>query len=209
MYNPNYSSVKDIELLKNFIKENSFAMLITSSDENVEVNHFPFMLSEDDNKIVLYAHMAKSNPHWKLIETKKTIIVFSGPHAYISPTYYINPLNVPTWNYTAVHAHCQAQVIQDQKLEIDLMEKMVSYFENQNKTQWNYSLPAEFQNKLFQAIVWVRFEVIKIEGKFKLSQNRDHDDYISVVENLNNKSDNNSREMLRYMKLTKPDFFEK
>lgn len=206
MYIPAYSSVTDTNLLKTFIEENSFGALISNSEGEVNVNHYPFLLKEEKGIITLWAHLAKSNPQWKQISSKKCTIVFTGPHAYISPVYYAEKLNVPTWNYTAVHAHCQASVINEPSLEKSLMKEMVLFYESQNGTNWNYELPEEFLAKLQSAIVWIKFEVQKLEGKFKLSQNRSESDYFNVVEALGKREENNLNELLKYMDLTRPDF---
>lgn len=204
MYIPTYSSLTDTHLLTTFIAENSFGALIDNAEGGLNINHYPFLLKEENGVITLWAHLAKSNPQWKQIDSKNCTIVFTGPHAYISPVYYVNKLNVPTWNYTAVHAHCKASVISDPPLEKSLMKEMVLFYEKQNQTNWNYELPEEFHDKLLSAIAWIKFDVQKLEGKFKLSQNRTPEDYSNVVEVLSKKDDKNIQDLLNYMKLTNP-----
>lgn len=122
----------------------------------------------------------------------------------MSPTYYVNKLNVPTWNYTAVHAYCKAEIVSDMSLEKELMKKLVNFYEQENKTNWNYELPENFHEKLLKAIVWIKLEVVRLEGKFKLSQNREEIDYDNVIKNLNYKNSDNDRELVKYMSLTNP-----
>lgn len=203
MYNPKYSAITDSDFLKDFISSHSFGTLVTTSHDGLSANHYPFLLSTEDDQTFLWTHLSRSNPQWKEL-SNECLAIFNGPHAYISPTYYVNELNVPTWNYTAVHATCQAEVISDIKLEKELMKKLVLFYEDKNQTNWNYELPEDFHEKLLKAIVWVKLKVIKLEGKFKLSQNRDQLDYESVIKKLSEKTSDNDKELLKYMNLTSP-----
>lgn len=203
MYLPKYSTIDHSDFLKDFINSHSFGSLITNSSNGLSANHYPFLLSTKGEQTFLYTHLARSNPQWREL-TNECLVIFSGPHAYISPTYYVNSLNVPTWNYTAVHAYCKAEVVTDMDREKELMKKLVSFYEKENETNWDYELPEDFHEKLLKAIVWIKLEVTKFEGKFKLSQNREQIDYESVIKNLNEKPSDNDQELLRYMNLTNP-----
>lgn len=203
MYIPTYSIVSDKDLLKSFIQDHSFGTLIVSS-ESLSANHYPFLLTEENEGLVLWTHLAKGNPQWKTIADQKCLVIFTGPHAYISPEYYEEKLNVPTWNYTAVHAQCEGEVISDELLQKQLMEKLVQLHESKNGTSWDYNLPKKFHDELLNAIVWLKLKVISLEGKFKLSQNRDQRDYEKVVASLSEKHSENIRELLNYMTLTNP-----
>ncbi|MCM2351077.1 MAG: FMN-binding negative transcriptional regulator [Bacteriovoracaceae bacterium] len=202
MYIPKYASTNNEELIKSFILKHSFGTLISSKGKNA--NHYPFLLSEEDGKIILWTHLARNNPQWQELNSQQCLVIFTGPHRYISPTYYLNELNVPTWSYTAVHASCNSKIISDDNLERELMKKMVSFYENKNGTEWAYDLPEDFHQKLLKAIVWVRLEVFSLEGKFKLSQNREQADYENILQILSGKSGDNDKELLEYMQLTNP-----
>lgn len=202
MYIPKYASTTDSSLIKSFIKDNSFGALISNSGRNA--NHYPFLLTEENGKTNLWTHLARSNPQWQELQAKECLVIFTGPHAYISPTYYINELNVPTWNYTAVHANCTAEVLADPFLEKELMKKMVAFYEEKNLTNWKYELPDDFHNNLLKAIVWIKLEIVSFEGKFKLSQNREQQDYKKILETLSERGSDNDKELLRYMELTNP-----
>lgn len=203
MYLPKYAAVDNLEFLRDFIISYSFGSLVTSSDNGLSANHYPFLLSTDGEKTFLHTHIARSNPQWKEL-ANECLVIFSGPHAYVSPTYYVNKLNVPTWNYTAVHAYCKAEVVSDMSIEKELMKKLVHFYEEENKTNWDYELPEDFHERLLKAIVWIKLEVTKLEGKFKLSQNREEIDYNNVVKNLTEKDSDNNQELVKYMKLTNP-----
>lgn len=203
MYLPKYANVDNSDFLKDFITSHSFGSLVTSSTNGLSANHYPFLLSTEGEQTFLHTHVARSNPQWKEL-TNECLVIFSGPHAYMSPTYYVNKLNVPTWNYTAVHAYCKAEIVSDMSLEKELMKKLVHFYEQENKTNWNYELPENFHEKLLKAIVWIKLEVVRLEGKFKLSQNREEIDYDNVIKNLNYKNSDNDRELVKYMSLTNP-----
>lgn len=204
MYIPKYSSITDLEFLKLFILNHGFGMLVNSSKNELSANHYPFLLTEDNGEIVLWTHLARNNPQWQELSREQCLVIFTGPQAYISPSYYVNNLNVPTWNYTAVHAKCEAEVISDNDLEKELMKRMVQFYENRNQTNWNYHLPEDFHDKLLKAIVWIKLKVISLDGKFKLSQNRDQIDYDNLTQILSSKKSDNDKELLKYMKLTNP-----
>jgi transcriptional regulator len=211
MYIPAYAKHENPELLTEFIESHPFATCITRSEETSEhssevyANHFPCLLEVDakgPRRIV--SHMARNNPQWKQMATgAEVLFIFHGPHAYISPSIYVNKLNVPTWSYTAVHAYGHAKIIEDSSAIEEILSKTVSFFESPRAKQWAYDLPQEFRQKLVQAIVGFEVEIKRIEGKFKLNQNRKSEDYNAVVGELTSQGDQNSTELLRYMSLTR------
>ncbi len=204
MYIPKYSATADLKLIKQLINDYGFGTLITSSINGMSANHYPFLLSEEGEDLILWTHLARSNPQWKELNQAECLAIFNGAHAYISPAYYLNPLNVPTWNYTAVHAKCISEIIDDHKLELELMKKLVKFYEDKNRTSWNYDLPKDFHDRLLKAIIWVKLKVVSIDGKFKLSQNREKDDYDNLIKVLSKNSENT--ELVNYMRLTTPTF---
>lgn len=205
MYIPDYSKTTDLKLISSFIKDYSFGTLITNANNEISANHYPFLIEHAD-EITLWAHLAKGNPQWKTFkQASDCLLIFSGPHAYISPVYYENKLNVPTWNYTAVHLNCEAEVVTDSAEQKRLMKSLVENFETQNQTDWKYELPEDFHQQLLNAIVWLKFKVKKIDGKFKLSQNRDKNDYQKVLTEFSTRQSENDQELFKYMKLTMPE----
>lgn len=205
MYIPAHFGTTDLKLMSSFIEEYSFGTLVTNANNETSANHYPFLIEHND-EITLWTHIAKSNPQWKTFkQSNDCLLIFNGPHAYISPTYYENKLNVPTWNYTAVHLNCEAEVIEDANEQKRLMKNLVEFFETKNQTNWNYELPEEFHQKLLNAIVWLKFKVKKMDGKFKLSQNRDKADYQKVLTEFSTRQSENDQDLLKYMKLTMPE----
>ena len=201
MYIPKYSEVNDHKLVIETMTKYSFATVITSHDGSLNANHYPFLVDATSEQVLLYTHLARSNPQYtELVESKKCLVVFQGPHKYMSPTYYVNPLNVPTWNYVAVHAQCSIEAIESPK-EIDaLLHQTVQHFEKINNTEWTYDLPVEFRDRLLSAIVGFKMTVTNLEAKFKLSQNRKKEDYDAVISALSQQPDEMTQQMLSYMK---------
>lgn len=201
MYVPKYSQVTDNQFLKEFILSHSFGTLVT---HDLNANHYPFLLTEENGELHLYTHLARSNPQWQNINDTACVAIFTGPHSYISPVHYVNKLNVPTWSYTAVHAKCSAEVISDSVKEKELMKTLVALYEKKNGTNWDYNLPEEFHERLLKAIVWVKLKVNQLEGKFKLSQNRDETDYAALRKALEKDHSDNMNELLKLMDVTSP-----
>jgi transcriptional regulator len=198
MYIPKYAESKDAAFLHEFIEAHSFGALITAAD-GISANHYPFLLDAQDG--VLWTHLARTNPQYgDLKKGGRCLAVFTGPHAYISPLLYAKTPHVPTWNYTAVHAECEANLVEDDAAIEDILRRTVARFDD----RWKYELPTEFTAQLRKAIVGVKLKITRLEGKFKLSQNRDRQDYESVLRAFEGRTGDNDKELLGYMRRTNP-----
>jgi transcriptional regulator len=198
MYIPPYSEQKNAAALNEFVAAHPFGLLATAAG-GLEANHYPFLLDAADG--VLWTHVARANPQaLALSGGAPCLAVFTGPHAYVSPAMYVKKLHVPTWNYAAVHAQCEARLVEDDAAIDDLLSRMTARFDE----RWKYDLPADFTAQLRKAIVGVKLTIVSLEGKFKLSQNRDAEDYASVLKAFEARSDDNSRELAKYMRATNP-----
>lgn len=184
MYNPKYSQIEDLEKQLEFIRRYPLATLITTADNHLQTSYLPFFVEQKGNDLYLLAHLARANPQWKVLTSQKSLISFRGPDCYISPTLYKTSPQVPTWNYTAIECSAEAELVDDvEGLDI-LMKTSVDFFEKRNNTDWRYELPEKFKLGLLKAIVGVRFKITNINAKFKLSQNRESEDYAAVKEFL-------------------------
>ena len=207
MYIPNYSKNENHNLALEVIKEYPLGLLISANDVgNFESNYYPFFVEEADGLQFLVTHMARSNPHWKAL-SRNVSVSFLGPNHYISPSLYVNPLNVPTWNYCAVKV--QGRVLQETRSAEEILLKTAKYFETRNGTHWSYNLPDDFKAKLEAAIVPIKIQIDSIESKFKLSQNRNSEDYDSVVEHLRSNPSDSVRAMLSWMAKARAIIFDK
>lgn len=196
MYNPKYAQVSDLEKQLEFIRRYPLGTLITTADNNLQTSYLPFVVEQQADDLYLLTHLARANPQWKDVLKKKSLISFRGPDCYISPTLYKTSPQVPTWNYTAVECLGEAELIDNVEGLDTLMKASVDYFEKRNNTKWRYELPENFKIGLLKAIVGVRFKITQIDAKFKLSQNRDLEDYAAVKDFLQTSNAPFASEML-------------
>jgi transcriptional regulator len=172
MYIPKQNLMTNAEEAVAFMQKYSFATLITNINGVPFATHLPFIVYQDEaGKIQLLAHVAKANPHAANLEHQISLVIFNEPHAYISPSLYDKELNVPTWNYIAVHAYGKAQLITDAEEETEVLENMIQQYEKAYLQQWN-TLPADYKTRLLNGIVSFKVEVTDLQGKKKLSQNK-------------------------------------
>ena len=198
MYIPKEFMIKDNKKLFHLMEENSFATLFSQHEGKPWATHLP--LDIDPFNKCLYGHFAKANPHWKNIAGQEVLVVFQGPHAYISPSWYETNQTVPTWNYVSVHVYGQLELLQEESEILDSLSSLVSIFE---KPESSYSLD-EVDEKvkmgLQQGIAAFRIKIDSIEGKAKLSQNNSYERQKSVIHNLEQIDDENSNEIACLMK---------
>jgi transcriptional regulator len=173
LYVPNHFRVEDRDELFEFMQKHAFATLASAGPAGLHVSHIPFVAERDDRGVRLLGHVARGNPHWEALESAQHLVaIFEGPHAYISPSWYANHPSVPTWNYAVVHAHGKASLMDEAALH-DLLMRLSSIYEAGNAKPWKMSeLPADYVATMLKAIVGFEIEVERLEGKFKLSQNR-------------------------------------
>ncbi len=132
------------------------------------------------NTALIEGHFAKANPQWKALAGNETLVVFSGSHSYVSPTLYAEELSVPTWNYIAVHAYGTLATVEDDEGKAALLEGLIEANEPAYAHQWR-RLPEGFRRTMLAGIVGFRIPIARIEGKFKLSQNRPEVDRRNVL----------------------------
>jgi transcriptional regulator len=198
MYVPSYTAEQNNEKLISFMRKYSFAVLI-SPGFYPEITPLPFVISDKPDGIKLITHIAKSNPQWKNIEKKNVLVLFQGPHCYISPDYYESRINVPTWNYTVVAAYGKAKIFHDRKKHVDLVHSMFEIMEPKFRKQWE-ELPREYKDNLFDGITGLEVNVEKLEGKFKLSQNKSENEQKRIIEGLSRSNDSLQRGIAEMMK---------
>lgn len=199
MYIPPYYKENDEQKLLEFMQSYNFATLVSTNDSNICATHLPFVIEKRGDKTFLVCHMAKANPQWQVFTENQVLVIFQGPHAYISPTHYEKQQNVPTWNYIAVHATGKATLITEQTEVIALMEKTIHHFEKQFYEQWK-NLSPEYVNGMLKAIVAFEIEVTKLEGKFKLSQNKTKNEQQNIVDSLGKSDDTTQNKISKEMR---------
>lgn len=190
MYIPSHFADPDTAKAAAIIKANPFAILITSSREGAapEITHLPLLVRETPQGPRLIGHVARANAHWKMFDGKSpAVAIFSGPDAYVSPTWYDTPEMVPTWNYAAVHVHGCPMAMDDLTAARAALAELVAAFENEETGNWSMDrLSEERIARQLKAIVAFEMPMDSIESKLKLSQNRSAADIAGVTGALMN-----------------------
>jgi transcriptional regulator len=168
MYSPKFNQVTDRSVLIEAMRAYSFAIVF---GPQLQATHLPLMVQEEGEQVVLLGHFARANKHWETLASRETLVVFPGPHSYVSPSFYIEPLSVPTWNYIAIHAYGTLELIEDEPGKNALVEALIGVHEPAYANKWR-AMPDGFRRTMLAGIMGFRIPVSRIEGKFKISQNR-------------------------------------
>ena len=186
LYLPEAFSERDSAALHAFIDDHPFATLITPDPSDPPITHLPLLLNGTGAlQGTLLGHMARANPHWRAMEAQPQVLaVFHGPHAYVSPAWYQSHPSVPTWNYEVVHVYGRTQLIHAPRVLAPLVRRLVERHEHYRPQPWTMALPADYQDRMLEGIVGFEIEVIRVDGKFKLSQNRPALDRDRVIDAL-------------------------
>lgn len=197
MYIPKSFAQEDLPTLQQFMQANSFATLVTIEDGIPIATHLPFMLdTQTGANGTLIAHMARANSQWKAMFKDETVLViFQGPHAYVSSSWYEEPNTIPTWNYTAVHAYGKPHVIHD----VDELDAMVARLVNHHDPTLIDRYHHYPESKL-KSIVGLTIEIERLEGKYKMSQNREVVDQEHVVDHLKQSRDSVEQSLAQMMR---------
>jgi transcriptional regulator len=198
MYTPKHFQLTDEQEAISFMQRYSFATIVTATDNVPFATHIPFLVSKRDDKIVLSSHFARANPQAAEIIGKDILVIFTEPHAYISPGHYEKETNVPTWNYIAIHAYGKATILPEGEQTAGLLEQMISNYEAGYIEQWN-SLPDEYKQRMMKGIVAFEIIVDDLQGKQKLSQNRSEVERENIIEALDKSKDTTEVEIAKYM----------
>lgn len=200
MYIPPYYRINDRKKIVSFMRAYNFGLLISAPDNIPEATHLPFIIEDNGKEIKLISHLAAVNPQAKNIESEKeALVVFSEPHAYISPSHYESKINVPTWNYAAVHAYGKPVILNSDKEKIETLEKMISFYEKDYMAQWK-SLPEKYVSGMLKEIVAFEIPVIRMDAKHKLSQNKTKKEQQNIIEEMQKSDDSLKRTIAEMMK---------
>ncbi len=188
MFVPKHFAENDRAVLKRLIADYGFATLVTTVDGAPFATHLPLMVeSGADGGDVLLGHVSRGNPQWKGFDGEaQALAVFGGPHAYVSPTWYTNPeKSVPTWNYAVVHATGRPRVIEDAARSRGVITRLVAQYEGDGPDAWSIDrLPGDYSSGQLRGIVAFEMPIDRLQGKFKLNQNKSAEDRRGVVAGL-------------------------
>jgi len=171
MYSPPHNQVENQAEVLAFMRANNFALLVTGTGGTLHGSHLPVLVHERDGKVALDMHMARNNPQWKEFFDDEVMVVFFGPHAYVSPRWYEEKERVPTWNYAAVHAYGSPRVLEDPMAKHANQRRLVEAMD----PQWLPSFDAlrpDYVKMMLEGIVNFEIAVTRLETRWKLSQNR-------------------------------------
>ncbi|TAM83854.1 MAG: FMN-binding negative transcriptional regulator [Acidobacteria bacterium] len=200
MYIPEFNRLNDSAVAFAFMQANPFAIVVSAGDGSPFATHIPVLATDAAGGIMLRGHVARANPHWKLLEQEReTLVIFHGPHAYISPSLYGSHESVPTWNYAAVHAYGRAQVFEEPEPLARVLVETIAFFDQAYLDQWR-GLNENYRAKMLSQIVGFEIAVERLEAKFKLSQNRPRDDQARVIESLESSADSAISGVAKLMK---------
>lgn len=200
MYIPASHAETDPVKLRDFMSRNSFATLVTQNGTGMVASHLPLLFDADAARLgMLTGHMARANPQWRDVRGD-VMVLFTGPHVYISPAWYEADDTVPTWNYTAVHAYGTFQVFEDRETLLEILHKTVATYESPRPQPWAFDENAPHVDKMIRGIVGFRVEINRLEGKWKLSQNHPEERRRRVISALENQPDDDSQAVAAMMK---------
>ncbi len=186
MYSLPYFKEKDFGVVKEFMHQNPFVILCgCDSNQHPVATHVPLLIEETEEKLFLYGHvMRQTDHHLAFLKNPNVLAVFTGPHTYVSASWYSNPKQASTWNYMTVHAKGILGFLEENAL-LDILQKTTAHFENNKESPSLFEkLPGDYIERLKKAIIAFRIEVTGIDNVFKLSQNRDEKSYHNVIEHL-------------------------
>jgi transcriptional regulator len=190
MYIPAAFAESDLTRLHDFIEQHSFGLFVSQFDGLPFATHLPLLLQRTTGRHgTLIGHLARANPQWQQAGGQTGLAIFSGPHAYISPTWYEAEQVVPTWNYTAVHAYGHVQIIEDEAALLEIVRRFVQVYEKSMPRPWSFDPSSTFAERMLAQIVGFQIEIEKIEGKWKLNQNHPAERRQKVVRALRQRGD--------------------
>lgn len=197
MHIPKLYREEDRATIIEFLKENSFPVLVSYDGEKLIATHLPVEIVENaDGSLTVLGHMSRANPQWKSFGDQEVLLIFQGAHTYISPRWY-NHTNVPTWNYINIHVYGKVRMVAGDELK-SLLGELV----NKHEADTGYSLeglPADFVEKEMRGVAGFALDVTRLDAASKLSQNRDDESYSNIISHLKARDDDASAEIAREM----------
>jgi transcriptional regulator len=190
MYRPEHFRVDDLSLMHALMRARPLVALVSANAEGLYATHLPTVLKEDGPYGVIEFHLARGNPHWKyLAECSEALVIFQGAEGYITPNWYPSKAEhakvVPTWNYAVVHAYGRPELIQDKAWLQRHVAELTDQQESNETRPWALTdAPETYVEAMLRGIVGFRLAITRLEGKWKMSQNREMKDRDGVVRGL-------------------------
>ena len=202
MYVPPAFARHETGELFDLVEAHSFGLLVSQHDGQPTATHLPLIVERAaPPQGRLLGHFARANPQWQSLEGQDVLCVFSGPHAYVSPTWYGRANMVPTWNYVAAHVVGRCTLL-DEDASAEVLTRMVATYERSLPAPWSIDSGSEFFQRLARQIVAFRLDVTRIEGKWKLGQNHPAEVRTSAAAHLAEQADPQAQEIAALMRRT-------
>jgi len=201
MYQPDHFRVEDVAEMHALMRARPFATLVSAGSAGLYASHLPTVLKDDGPYGVIECHLARANPHCRdLAEGGEALMIFQGPEGYITPNWYPSKAAhgkvVPTWNYAVVHATGRPEVMKEKAWLLRHVGELTDQQERTEAKPWALSdAPDSYIDVMLRGIVVFRFVISRLEGKWKMSQNRDAEDREGVVRGLNTRATSDDLEM--------------
>ncbi|HEY0757267.1 MAG TPA: FMN-binding negative transcriptional regulator [Ktedonobacteraceae bacterium] len=203
MYIPKHFREDNLTTLQTLMRQNSFATLVSTQEDGVPLaTHLPILLESEPAPYGAFkAHLALGNPQWRtLSDEREVLVIFQGAHAYISPSWYEVELSVPTWNYAAVHAYGRPRLITEPAELYTHLSTLITTYEGNFPQPWPFEkLPMDYVEKMMKGVVGLSIEITRLQGKYKMSQNRSAREQEQVIEQLQTAADTTTREVAAIM----------
>jgi transcriptional regulator len=190
MFQPDHFRVDEVAEMHTLMRARPFAALVSAGPLGLYGTHLPTVLKSEGPNGVIECHLSRANPHWKdLAGGGEAMLIFQGPEGYITPNWYATKAEtgkaVPTWNYAVVHAYGRPAIMKEKDWLLRHVTELSAQQERSEARPWEVSdAPASYIDVMLRGIVGFRFEITRLEGKWKMSQNRDTQDRVGVIEGL-------------------------
>lgn len=200
MFSPKYFQMKDKAEVLRLMEDNSFVTIVTMHKGKPIATHVPVHLQKEGDDYFIRGHLAYGNAQWRTFETnEQVLVIYQGPHAYISSSWYSHE-NVPTWNYQAVHVYGQAMILGEAELKQDLAKQLQKYEKHREHAVFWDTLSPELLTQQIKGIVGFKIKVEDMQATYKLSQNRNDEDYQNIIEKLQQEPQPHARHLAEVMK---------
>lgn len=198
MFIPKHFEIQNKDIIYDIIEKFSFATLFSQHKREPYATHLPLILNKDES--ALYGHFARANGQWKDAEDQQVLVVFQGPHCYISPSWYETTKAVPTWNYVAIHLYGMMEILEDDKVIFDSLNDLVNKYESPDSPYNFGAVEPSFIEGMSKGIVAFKINITKIEAKAKLSQNHPVERQKLIIEQLEKTSNQENIQVASLMR---------
>jgi transcriptional regulator len=199
VYSPPYNQPGSRAEVVAFMRANNFPVLVTGTGGTLHASHLPVTVHEEGERIVIDMHMAKNNPQWKEFFDDEVLVVFTGPHAYVSPRWYEDKERVPTWNYAAVHAYGVASIVEDRARKHSAQRRLIEGLDPQWLPKFD-ALREEYVTRMLDGIVNFSIPVARLQTRWKLSQNRGRREMELIAAEHDKSRDSAERQLAELMR---------